>query len=165
VIAIFDLLYSLKLRQGGEDSIWLSSLRGSSFPWKSIWKVNVPLKVSFFVWTVALGKPDNKKRKKVVEWYCICKSGKSIDHLLLTLYMENEGGILVSLLGHVEPYAIRTSWSNCFIYGLACILFKISLTFLNLWISVILIINGDYLLYTSCVVGYPLHLLMIYISY
>jgi hypothetical protein len=63
VIAIFDLLYSLKLRQGGEDSVWLSSLRGSSFPWKSTWKVNVPLKVSFFVWTAALGQPNEKKKE------------------------------------------------------------------------------------------------------
>ena len=28
----------------------------SHFPWKSIWKVETPSKVEFFVWMVALGK-------------------------------------------------------------------------------------------------------------
>jgi hypothetical protein len=28
----------------------------SSFPWRSIWKVKVHLRVSFFFWTVVLGK-------------------------------------------------------------------------------------------------------------
>lgn len=71
MIVFFDLLYSLILRQGGEDRIWwipskrrkfevrsffheLSSLGGSSFPWKSIWKVNAPSRASFFVWAVVL---------------------------------------------------------------------------------------------------------------
>ena len=26
------------------------------FPWNSIWKVKIPIKVAFFVWTAALGK-------------------------------------------------------------------------------------------------------------
>jgi hypothetical protein len=73
VIRFFDLLCSLRLRQGCDDRIWwipskrrmfevrlffhdLSSLGGTSFLWKSIWKGNVPLLVSFFVWTATLGK-------------------------------------------------------------------------------------------------------------
>jgi hypothetical protein len=86
VIAFFNLFYSLRLRQDSEDHIWwvpskkrkfevrsfyheLSTLGGSSFPWKSIWRVNVPLRVSFFVWTTALGKImtlDNPRKKKVI---------------------------------------------------------------------------------------------------
>jgi hypothetical protein len=33
----------------------LRSPVGSSFPWKSIWRNRVPLRVTFFVWTDALG--------------------------------------------------------------------------------------------------------------
>jgi hypothetical protein len=60
-----------------------------SFPWKSIWHVRAPSRVSFFVWTVALGKiltHDNLRRRNigVVEWCCMCKkSGEFIEHLLL----------------------------------------------------------------------------------
>jgi hypothetical protein len=66
----------------------LSTLSVSSFPWKSIWKVKVPLRVSFFMWTTSLGKnltSDNLRKRGliVVGWCCMCKrSGKSIDLLL-----------------------------------------------------------------------------------
>jgi hypothetical protein len=105
-LAFFGMLYSLKWRQGGEDCIWwipskrkkfevqlffheLSILGVSSLTWSSIWKVKVPLRVSFFVWTAALGKIltlDNLRKRGliVVGWCCMCKrSGESIDHLLL----------------------------------------------------------------------------------
>jgi hypothetical protein len=55
---------------------------------ESIWRVKVPLRVSFFVWTATLGKIltlDNLHKRGiiVVEWCCMCKrSGKSINHLL-----------------------------------------------------------------------------------
>jgi hypothetical protein len=67
----------------------LASQEGSSFPWKSIWHVKAPSKVSFFVWTADLRKiltHDNLCRRNivVVKWCCMCKkNGKSIDHLLL----------------------------------------------------------------------------------
>jgi len=53
VIAFFDLFYSIRLRQGGEDRIWwIPSKRkfevGSFF-------YNLS-KLSFFVWTTAIGK-------------------------------------------------------------------------------------------------------------
>ena len=60
-----------------------------SFPWKSLWKVKVLLRVSFFVWTAALGQiltVDNLRKRGliVVNWCSMCKrSGESIDHLLL----------------------------------------------------------------------------------
>jgi hypothetical protein len=86
VTAFFNVLYTLKARQDSEDSIWwipskrqkfevrsfyqmLSTSSSSSFPWKIIWRVNVPLRVSFFVWTSALGKIltlDNIRKRKVI---------------------------------------------------------------------------------------------------
>jgi hypothetical protein len=106
VLVFFGMLYSLRWRQGGEDCIrWIPSKRKkfevrsffhelslsgvSSFPCRSIWKVKVPLRVSFFVWMAALGKilsVDNLQKRGVlvVGWCCMCKrSGEYIDHLLL----------------------------------------------------------------------------------
>ena len=60
-----------------------------SFPWKIIWKSRVQPRVTFFVWTAALGRIltiDNLQRRKVMvlDWCCMCKNGaESIDHLLL----------------------------------------------------------------------------------
>uniref|UniRef100_A0A2N9I908 Reverse transcriptase domain-containing protein n=1 Tax=Fagus sylvatica TaxID=28930 RepID=A0A2N9I908_FAGSY len=60
-----------------------------SFPWKSIWKVGVPPRVAFFVWTAAHGKiltMDNLRKRRIciVDWCCMCKhSGESPNHLLL----------------------------------------------------------------------------------
>jgi hypothetical protein len=87
VLSLYARLYSHLIRHGAEDRVvWIPSKRGLfevksfykvlaiqegfSFPWKSIWRVNVPLRVSFFfVWTVALGKiltHDNLCRGNVV---------------------------------------------------------------------------------------------------
>jgi hypothetical protein len=41
----------------------------SSFPWKGIWKVKVPRRVSFFVWTAFLGKIltlDNLRKRGLI---------------------------------------------------------------------------------------------------
>jgi hypothetical protein len=59
------------------------------FPWKSIWKVKVPVRVSFFAWTAALGRiltVDNLRKRGliVVDWCSMSKrSGESVDHFLL----------------------------------------------------------------------------------
>jgi hypothetical protein len=61
----------------------------SSFPWRSIWKVKVPLRISFFVWIATLGKIltlDNLREISIilVGWCCMCKySVESANHLLL----------------------------------------------------------------------------------
>jgi hypothetical protein len=69
----FEMLYTLKVRSEGEDKMcWIPARKKSfqvksyykvlyspirsSFPWKSIWKVKVPPRVAFFVWTATLGK-------------------------------------------------------------------------------------------------------------
>jgi hypothetical protein len=86
VIAFYGLLYSLRLKQDGENRTWwipskrrkfevrpfyqeLSKSGGSSFSSKSICRVQVPLRVGFFVWMVALGKIltlDNMRKRKVI---------------------------------------------------------------------------------------------------
>jgi hypothetical protein len=70
---LFARLYSISVRHGEDDRlVWNLPKRGlfevksyyevlirkdsPSFPWKSIWRVNAPARVAFFVWTVALGK-------------------------------------------------------------------------------------------------------------
>ena len=60
----------------------------SFFPWKSIWCVKTPKRVSFFMWTAAWGKIltiDNlfKKGLSLVGWCCLCRcSRKIVSHLL-----------------------------------------------------------------------------------
>jgi hypothetical protein len=59
------------------------------FPWKSIWRTKVPLKVAFFAWAAALVKIltlDNLRKRQVIviDRCCMCKkNGESVDHLLL----------------------------------------------------------------------------------
>jgi len=106
VLSFFKQLYSIQVRHGKEDMfVWSPSKKGQFevksfyevlirqdgplFPWKSIWRVKAPLRVSFFAWTTTLGKVlmNNNLQKRtvvVVEWCCMCKkSGESIEHLLL----------------------------------------------------------------------------------
>ena len=78
-------IYGSSIREFGEDKMcWKPSrdkgfkvkdyyriLLGSTdfcFPWKSIWKQNIPSQVAFFVWTATLGKCmtiDNLRKMKV----------------------------------------------------------------------------------------------------
>ena len=58
-----------------------------SFPWRSIRKQKISSRVTFFVWTVALGKCltiDNLRKRKVwiLDWCYMC-NGESVDHLFL----------------------------------------------------------------------------------
>jgi hypothetical protein len=106
VLSFFEWLYSIQVRHGEEDRLgWGPSKRGQfevksfyevlirqdgpSCPSKSIWRVKALSRVTFFVWTVALGKfftHDNLRKRNVVvvEWCCMCKkSGEFVEHLLL----------------------------------------------------------------------------------
>ena len=59
------------------------------FPWKSVWKVKAPWRVSFFVWTAVWDKiftSDNLRGRGMdfVDWciMCCCNS-ETVDHLLM----------------------------------------------------------------------------------
>uniref|UniRef100_A0A2N9FN39 Reverse transcriptase zinc-binding domain-containing protein n=1 Tax=Fagus sylvatica TaxID=28930 RepID=A0A2N9FN39_FAGSY len=59
---------------------------GGLFPWKSIWCVKAPSRVSFFVWTATWGRIlncDNLRHwYSMADWYCMCRcSGEAADHL------------------------------------------------------------------------------------
>jgi hypothetical protein len=101
-VTFYAKLYKTRRHNGGLDRIWwipskrkLFEVRsffgvlpfsaerhevGSyAFPWKSIWKVKVLLRVSFFVWTAAFGRilmSDNlwKRGLIVVNSFTHCKS-------------------------------------------------------------------------------------------
>jgi hypothetical protein len=69
------------------------------FPWKSMWRVKVLLKESFFVWTAALGKIltiDNLRCSKVIvveRCYTCKKAGQMVDHLLLHCESASDCGL------------------------------------------------------------------------
>ena len=109
----FQLLYSVSIKGQRQDQIcWkpssskafqvrsyyhvLSSQAGVLFPWKCVWKPRVPPRVTFFIWTVALGRiltADNLRRRNIilVDWCCLCKEdGENIDHLFLHCTVARE---------------------------------------------------------------------------
>ena len=59
------------------------------FPWKGVWKVKVPWRVSFFVWTfvwdrILTGDNLRGRRMVFVDWCIMCWcNGETMDHLLL----------------------------------------------------------------------------------
>ena len=59
------------------------------FPWKGVWKVKAPRRVSFFVWTavwdrILIGDNLRGRRMVFVDWCIICRcNGEMVDHLLL----------------------------------------------------------------------------------
>ena len=82
-----------KLKSNGNFDIrsYYNKLRDSPsvvFPWKGIWRVKVPRRVSFFVWCVAWNKiltGDNLRLRGLdfVDWCIMCPHcGETVDHLL-----------------------------------------------------------------------------------
>ena len=59
------------------------------FPWKGIWKVKAPQRISFFVWTATWDKiltGDNLRGRgfDFIDWCIMCRcNGETVDHLLL----------------------------------------------------------------------------------
>ena len=59
------------------------------FPWRSIWKVRVPLRVALFSWCVALGRVltiDNFRQRAIIvmkRCYMCKKIGEDVNHLFL----------------------------------------------------------------------------------
>ena len=83
-----------KLTKNGDFTIrsFYHKLHGSSsavFPWKGIWKVKAPRRVSFFVWTTAwdrilTGDKLQLRGFDFVNWCIMCRCcGETVDHLLL----------------------------------------------------------------------------------
>ena len=83
-----------KLRRSGEFDVssYYCALQAATkihFPWKIIWGVKAPRRISFFTWTAARGKIltcDNLMRRGHVlaRWCCMCKNHwETGDHLLL----------------------------------------------------------------------------------
>ena len=105
VESFFLLLHSHALNSEADKLTWTLTRSGifdtcsyylalrastaSAFPWKSIWRVKAPRRISFFVWTAAWGRIltcENLMRRGfvMVGWCCMCKrSGESVNHLLL----------------------------------------------------------------------------------
>ena len=123
VVTFLDLIYSGLVRRNGVDQLcWKPSASGvfyvksfykvlcstthSSFPWKPLWRLKVPTKVSFFMWTADLGRilaTDNLQKRRVValDGCCMCKKdGEFIDHLLLHCHVARElWNMIFSLFG------------------------------------------------------------------
>lgn len=61
-----------------------------------MWKPNLPTKISFFIWTAALGlilTNDNLQKRwlVVINWCCMCKrAGETTNHLLLCCPVARE---------------------------------------------------------------------------
>ncbi|KAG6698035.1 hypothetical protein I3843_08G001900 [Carya illinoinensis] len=106
IIDFYSALHDLKIRAGGEDRLlWtctgnkkflvrsyyktLTNHSPNAFPWKSIWRSKVPLKVAFFGWVASHGKilTIDQLRKRglvIMDWCFMCKhNAESVDHLLL----------------------------------------------------------------------------------
>ena len=118
-----DLIYSGVVRQGEADVMcWNASshklfevksfyamlhpVSTKVFPWKKVWKSKAPSKVSFFLWTAAMGKiltTENlrKRRLVVIDWCCMCKrDGESVAHLLLHCPIASDlWGLVFSMFG------------------------------------------------------------------
>ena len=68
----------------------IQNVAPSTFPWKGIWKVKVPKRVAFFMWTATRGQIltlDNLMHhgRPLVNRYCMCCCNEeSMDHLLLS---------------------------------------------------------------------------------
>ena len=82
------------LNGSGKFDTWsfyhkIRNVAPSTFPWKGIWKVKVPKRVAFFMWTMAHGQIltlDNLmlRGRPLVNLCCLCcRNAVSVGHLLL----------------------------------------------------------------------------------
>ena len=105
VVSFFQFLHSHTPSSEGPDGLrwnllkggvfdsrsFYCALRGSNalrFPWKGVWGIKAPRRVSFFVWTTAWGKIltcDSLMWRgyALAEWCYMCLSGETVDHPLL----------------------------------------------------------------------------------
>ena len=135
-----DLIYAIAVLGNGEDKLcWMPSAQRRfevkfysrvlvpkgdlTFPWRSIWKSKEPTRVSFFVWTVALGKIlkiDNLQKSIIVVNWCLYVQKRLGDNWSSTppaLLPENWGLVfsvfgvhLVMLKGVIDMLACWQDW-------------------------------------------------------
>ena len=121
-LSFLDQLYSCEISHGNIDHIcWSHSKKGKFkvklfykalfnldhevFPWKSIWRTEVPTRVAFFGWNVTFGKiltHDNLRKRNivVVEWCYMCKkNGKSVDLYFTVRWLVLSGILSLVILG------------------------------------------------------------------
>ena len=87
-----SLCWRLKCDGKFDTRSYYHAIRGASyslFPWKGVWKPNIPKRVAFFLWTATHGQIltlDNLMLKShpLADKCCMCCcDGESVDHLLL----------------------------------------------------------------------------------
>jgi hypothetical protein len=104
----------------------IDGFRSVPFPWKAIWRVKAPRRVSFFVWSAAWGKIltcDNLMRRgySMAGWCCMCRmAGETGSHLMIHCSLAGElWNIALRSFGvsWVFPDNITNllyGWYNCF---------------------------------------------------
>ena len=70
-------------KRGMFDVRSFCNVDSTPFPRKIILRNKVPLRVAFFVWTIALGKIVRKQHIIVVDWCCMYKRSEKSVHCLL----------------------------------------------------------------------------------
>jgi|UniRef100_A0A2N9JBP0 hypothetical protein len=120
-----------KLRQHGvfdAKSFYhaIDGLPAVPFPWKAIWRVKAPRRISFFVWSAAWGKIltcDNLMRRgySMAGWCCMCRmDGETGSHLMIHCSLASDlWNIVLRSFGvsWVFPDNITNllyGWYNCF---------------------------------------------------
>jgi hypothetical protein len=96
------------------------------FPWKAIWRVKAPRRVSFFLWSAAWGRIltcDNLMRRGYImaRWCCMCRhDGETGNHLLIHCTLASDlWHVILRSFGvlWVFPNNIADllfGWFNCF---------------------------------------------------
>ncbi len=102
ILATLDSDFSLyKLCQHGKFDVKsfyhaIDNHSAVSFPWRAIWRVKAPRRVSFFLWSATWGRIlscDNLMRRgySLASWCCMCRSAEETGtHLLIHCAMASD---------------------------------------------------------------------------
>ena len=97
-----QMRWKLKLNGDFDIRSYYNKLRNSPsivFPWKVIWKVKAPRRVSFFVWCVVWNKiltGDNLRLRRLVfvDWCIMCRHcGETVDHFFILRWLIGYGAL------------------------------------------------------------------------
>jgi hypothetical protein len=143
VLAFFNFIHSKlpagldpdcmhwKLRQHGEFDVKsfyhaLDVKLDIKFPWKAIWRVKAPRRVSFFLWSAAWGRIltcDNLMHRGYIMagWCCMCRhDGETGNHLLIHCTLaSNLWHLILRSFGVLWVFPSNIAdllfgWFNCF---------------------------------------------------